>query len=103
MVSGLYTTVKNVSGAARTFGFLGPRGKRLEDDATYTVPGDLVADLGRGGRGSQRKFKALQAALVNGDIEIISPAVYMADEAGDPKQLTIDESGLVLGTPDGWD
>jgi len=47
-VPGLYTTVKNVSGAARVFGFLGAHGKRLANNETYTVPGDLVATVGKG-------------------------------------------------------
>ena len=77
----LYTTVKNVSGAERVFGFLSKHGKRLDNNATYTVPGDLVGALGA--QRSQRQFKALERALLAGDLEIVkSPSVYLLSETG---------------------
>lgn len=103
MVSGLYTTVKNVSGVAKVFGFLGAHGKRLNDDETYTVPGDLVATLGSAGRGGQRKFRALEKALENGDLVIVSsPAVYLS-EGGSYYEVNVAEGGVGLGSPAGWD
>lgn len=102
-VNGLYTTVKNTSGNTAVFGFLGPRGVRLADDATYAVPGDLAAALG--GRTDQRRFRALQAALVAGDLVIVnSPAVYLTDLTTDnPQQIVVDD-GVVGGVnPVGWD
>jgi len=102
-LNGLYTTVKNTSGNTAVFGFLGPHGVRLADDATYDVPGDLVAALG--GRTDQRRFKALQAALVDGDLVIVnSPAVYLTDlTTDDPQQIVVD-NGVVMGVdPVGWD
>jgi hypothetical protein len=103
-VPGLYTTVKNTSGAARVFGFLGAHGKRLEADATYTVAGDLVAKLGNGGRGSQRQFKALEKALETNKIDILSsPAVYMLDATDNSvDQLRINNNTLGTVTPTGW-
>jgi len=92
----LFTTVKNVSGVERQFGFLGPRGKRLAADETFTIPGDLVSYLGGGGgaNGSykQRPFKALERALdVNGSLEIVnSPAVHLYDPIQDrTRQLAL--------------
>ncbi|NDD54197.1 hypothetical protein EBZ39_10040 [bacterium] len=109
-VPGLYTTVKNTSGAARVFGFLGAHGKRLENNETYTVPGDLVAALGanasyKGGRGSQRPFKALEKALEQGTLVITkSPAVYLTDEDdGSIDQVKLSEDTLGTKTPEGWD
>lgn len=104
-VPGLYTTVKNTSGAARVFGFLGAHGKRLDSNATYTVPGDLVAKLGNGGRGSQREFKALEKALETNKIDIVSsPAVYLLDAAdGSVDQLRVNTNTLGTVTPPtGW-
>ncbi|WP_353208370.1 hypothetical protein [Sphingorhabdus sp.] len=76
----LYTTVKNVSGAERVFGFLSKHGKRLANNATFTVPGDLVGALGA--QRSQRQFQALERALVSGALEIVkSPSVYLRDES----------------------
>lgn len=102
VTSGLYTTVENTSGADAVFGFLGTHGRRLEANATYTVPGDLVTKLGS--QRSQRKFKALEAALKSGDLKITSsPAVYLLDIDGTGTQeLALD--GRVLGTVDPkWD
>lgn len=80
LVPGLYTTVKNVSGAEATFGFLGAHGKRLANNETYTVPGDLVASLGKAGRGGQRQFKAFERAVDDGNIVILSsPVVYVEE------------------------
>lgn len=77
----LYTTVKNTSGAAMVFGFLSKHGRRLDIDATYTVPGDLVGALGA--QRSQRQFQALERALLAGDLEIVkSPSVYLLSETG---------------------
>jgi hypothetical protein len=77
----LYTTVKNVSGVTRVFGFLGEHGRELENNATYTVPGDLVTKLGT--QRSKRKFQALERALLAGHLEIVkSPSVYLLSESG---------------------
>ena len=76
--SDLYTTVKNISGATRQFGYLGDHGVRLANNQTYTHRGDLMAKLGA--RLSRRQFDAFAAALSRGDLEIISsPAVYLRD------------------------
>lgn len=102
VTSGLYTTVENTSGAAKVFGFLGTHGKRLAANETFTVPGDLVSKLGA--QRSQRKFKALEAALTSGDLKIVSsPAVYLYDATDDvTRELNLDNA--VLGTVDPqWD
>jgi hypothetical protein len=78
--SDLFTTVKNVSGGTAVFGFLGAHGKRLANNETYTVPGDLVTKLGA--KRSQRQFKALEKALTTGKLTIVkSPSVYLRDDA----------------------
>jgi hypothetical protein len=104
-VPGLYTTVKNTSGAARVFGFLGAHGKRLANNETYTVPGDLVSTVGKGGRGGQRQFKALEKALEQGTLVITkSPAVYLTDEDdGSIDQVNLDADTLGTKSPEGWD
>jgi hypothetical protein len=92
----LFTTVKNVSGSERTFGYLGARGKRLAADETVTIPGNLVSYLGGGGAANgmyqQRRFKALQRSLDdNGSLEIVStPAVHLYDPLQDrTRQLAL--------------
>lgn len=102
-VPGLYTTVKNTSGSTAVFGFLGLHGKRLNDDETFTVPGDLVAKLG--GQRSQRQFKALEAALAEGDLVIVnSPAVYVTDtDDGSIDEVTVNDGAVETKSPEGWD
>ena len=92
----LYTTVKNVSGKTLTFGFLGAHGKTLASDATYSQPGDLVSKLGA--QRSQRKFKALERALLGGLLTIVkSPSVYLLNEEGSAT-AELAMQGRVLGT-----
>ena len=93
----LYTTVKNVSGAERVFGFLGTHGKRLANNETYTQPGDLVTKLGS--KRAQRQFKALDKALINGSLSIIkSPSVYILSETGNVTRELGMASTKELGT-----
>lgn len=93
----LYTTVKNVSGKSLSFGFLGAHGKTLANNATYTVPGDLVTKLGS--KRSQRSFQALERALNNGLLEIVkSPSVYLLSETGGVTRELAMASTKELGT-----
>jgi hypothetical protein len=107
VTTGLYTTVENTSGAAAVFGFLGTHGRRLAANATYTVPGDLVSALGGGAltaKKSSRQFKALEKALKNGDLKIVSsPAAYLYDANAEETREVVLVDG-VLGTVDPqWD
>ena len=103
LVPGLYTTVKNISGSTAVFGFLGLHGKRLNNNETFTVPGDLVAKLG--GQRSQRQFKALEKALHDGNIVIVnSPAVYLSDTAdGSLHEVKVTTNTVGQQAPQGWD
>jgi len=92
----LYTTVKNVSGVTQTFGFLGKHGKRLANNETYSVRGDLVGALGA--ERSTRRFAALERALVNGALTIVkSPSLYLLNEQG-TVTAEVAMSNRVLGT-----
>jgi hypothetical protein len=99
---GLHTTVKNTSGAVRTYGFLGTHGKRLAANERFTQPGDLVAKLGASKY--QRQFKALERSLKTGSLSIVaSPAIYLYDEEEDETRELALQGGL-LGTVDpAWD
>jgi hypothetical protein len=93
----LYTTVKNVSGSTAVFGFLGTHGKRLANNETYSVPGDLVTKLGS--KRSQRQFKALENALTEGVLTIVkSPSVYLLSETGNVTRELGMASTKELGT-----
>jgi hypothetical protein len=93
----LYTTVKNVSGVTKFFGFLGAHGVTLANNATYTVPGDLVTKLGS--KRSLRSFQALERALTSDLLEIVkSPSVYLLSETGGVTRELAMASTEELGT-----
>lgn len=101
----LYTSVRNISGSERVFGFLGARGMRLAANEVVTVPGNLVDALGKGGHWSQRRFKSLERALdVQSALEILAtPAVHLYDAVCGRTKLLALENG-VLGMLDPcWD
>lgn len=89
----LYTTVENMTGSERVFGFLGPRGMRLGAGEVVTVPGDLVATLGAKAQagGNRRSFDAFERSLKAGDIRINSlPAPILYDPTDEvPKSIAI--------------
>lgn len=95
----LYTTVKNVSGVERTFGYLGVRGMRLLANEVVTVRGDLVSKLGN--QTSARRFKALERSLDdNSSLEIVSsPSVHLYDPVLDQTR-TLALQNNVLGLVD---
>lgn len=92
----LYTTVKNVSGVSKTFGFIGKRGKTLASGGTATVFGNLTDYFD----GNRRKQTALANALINDKLEIIStPRPILADSSPDAQvanpttQATVNPTG----------
>lgn len=97
----LFSTVKNISGKTRVFGYLGERGKRLLANETYTVRGNLIATLGA--KTAARKFKALERSVdpcQNDSLQIIStPAVFLLDATTDATKILSVDSG-VLGAVD---
>lgn len=94
----LYTTVKNTSGVAKVFGFLGERGKRLAVDESYTQRGNLISKLGA--QTSKRRFQALERSLEEGRLEIIStPGVHVYDATLDETKVLAIDNGI-LGVVD---
>jgi len=94
----LYTMVKNLTGSARTFGFLGEHGMRLAADEAVLIRGDLIAKLGA--QTSARQFKALEKSLRSGTLQIVStPGVHLYDAVADETRILALENG-VLGLVD---
>lgn len=100
----LYSTVKNVSGSSKIFGFLPPHGRTLAADEEFTVFGDIRSGLG-GNRGAERSVArrdnaAFEAAVESGDLEILStPSPILQDVTTEvPKMLQLD--GGTLSTVD---
>lgn len=94
----LYTTVKNLTSATRSFGYLGVHGMRLAPLEAVTTRGDLIAKWGA--TTSNRCFKSLEFDLTNKIISILStPSVFLYDQVLDiPRTLAL--SNDVLGIVD---
>jgi hypothetical protein len=69
-----YTTVRNTSGAARHFGYLGSYGVRLAAGADYAEMGDLVAKLAK----DKKQFDSFAADLLANRIEVLSTPPQVA-------------------------
>lgn len=101
----LFSTVRNISGAEMSFGFLGVHGRRLAAGAQYTVPGNIADQLAP----YRRKFDALQRSLagfvkdgvtIAPTLVLIStPAVHVYDAVTDVTKV-INLSSGALGTVD---
>jgi hypothetical protein len=77
----LQTTIRNISGSGRFFGYIPPHGKFLNDDQTYTFDGNIFTLLA--GIRNKRKFTALLKDLgvtVNG--VTLTPAVSILQTPG---------------------
>lgn len=101
----LYSTVKNVSGVAKTFGFLPPHGRTLANNEEFTVFGDIRQNLG-GNQGGERSVQrranaAFEAAVESGDLEILNtPSPILQDTVTDaPKMLQLASGSLSTVDP----
>jgi len=104
-VSCLYSTIKNISGVTKIFGFLPPHGRELANDEEFTVFGDVRQNLG-GNRGSERSVArrdnaAFEEAIESGDIEIMqTPSPILEDTVtGLPKMLQLTSGTLSTVDP----
>lgn len=94
----LQTTVRNTSGARRSFSFLGCHGRILEANEEYTQDGDLLAAV----RTNQRKFNALSKALDSKAITIVqTPTAHLLVDAQLPVSEPVPEAAprAVEATP----
>jgi len=100
----LYSTIKNVSGAAKRFMFLPPHGKTLADSGEETFLGHPIAAI-RAKRGNyvggSRDVAAFEAALQAGDVELIkTPEPILYDPTRDEaRRLKIDNKVLYGADP----
>jgi len=102
-VSCLYSTVRNTSGRAMTFGFLPPHGRKLAINEEFTVFGDIKQSVIRMERTEgRRNMIALEQALKRGDLEIIStPGIILEDDSnpGSTKMLRLRNGTLGITDP----
>lgn len=101
----LYSTVKNVSGVTKTFGFLPPHGRTLDNNEEFTVFGDIRQNLG-GNQGAERSVQrranaAFEAAVESGDLEVLqTPSPILQDTAtAAPKMLQVTSGSLSVVDP----
>jgi hypothetical protein len=94
----LFSTVKNTSGKARTFGFLPPHGVKLPVDGELTVFGNILERIPER-RGQIAFLKAIDA----GDIDIVkTPAQVILDTNGTSKILK-STAGTLSAIAPTWD
>lgn len=87
----LYSVVKNTSGTTKTFGFLPPHGRTLDNNEEFTVFGDIRQNLG-GNQGTERSVRrraeaSFEAAVESGDLQILSTPNLIIQDGDDPKMI----------------
>lgn len=100
----LYSVVRNDSGRRKTFGFLPPHGRTLDDGEEFSVYGDVRQSVLRFERTEGRKhIIAFEGALQRGDLTILStPSIILTDDANPgatPKAIRIHNGSLGLHDP----
>lgn len=98
----LYSTVRNRSGKAMTFGFLPPHGRKLAHGEEFTVFGDIKQAIIRFERTEgRRNIIAFENALQRQDIEILeTPNVILRDENNPDSFKMLIMRGGTLGIAD---
>jgi hypothetical protein len=96
----LLTTVKNISGASKFFGFLPYNGQTLAANGTLTVLGDLMDAACRGGKPA-RYAQLIRDAIDADQLEIVStPAVILYDATlANSKMLSLINGVLYRADP----
>ena len=103
--SAFYSTVKNISGQTKVFGFLPPHGRTLAPNQEFTVFGNILSAIGgqRGGRAeSRRDIVAFENAIVNGYLQVTqTPSPILQDEVtGTSVMLEVENGSLSMVTPE---
>lgn len=96
MLDCFHSTVRNVSGQEKFFGFLPSHGKRLAAGEEYSVFGNLIDRVA----GNKRRERVIQEVVDAENLVIVkTPLVHLYDETDDvTKGLAL--SGGTLGSVD---
>lgn len=103
----LYSTVKNVSGGTKIFGFLPPHGRELENNEEFTVFGDVRQNLG-GNRGAERSVQrrdnaAFEASIAAGDLVVVqTPSPILQDLTTSASKMFQLDSGTLSTVDPCW-
>lgn len=98
----LYTTVKNVSGGTRSFGYLPPHGRTLAANAQVSFAGDLANRFyGASNQRGHRQMTAFVADLDAGRLAVIStPSILLHDLTRDRTRVVkLVNNVLVMNDP----
>jgi hypothetical protein len=99
-----HTTVKNISGGTKKFGFLPPHGMELTADEEITVFGDIREAVNRGDRFGNRFMTALASALENNELDIVNtPAPIFYDATADNSKIIVVDDGSVSIADPCWE
>lgn len=94
----LHTTVRNMSGESRFYGFLPPHGQELSDGEELTVFGDLTDRVAHPYDG--RRERAYQTAIDAGLVIVKTPLVHLYDPvAAETKGLALEDGSLGIVDP----
>jgi hypothetical protein len=100
----VFSTVKNISGDTKKFGFLPPHGRELIDDEELTVFGSIYTAISRGEYVTDRRHQdALGVAIAELELEIKeSPCLIVHDEGDDASYAIDSVDGAVVTRPPTW-
>jgi hypothetical protein len=100
----LYSTVRNVSGGRKIFGFLPPHGRELANNEEFTLFGnilDAVAHFNGGDRTtSRRHVDAFAQAVSRGDLIVVHTPNPILEDATTHAVKMIRLNGGALGVVD---
>ena len=99
----LYSTVKNISGGTKKFGFLPPHGKELDDDEEYTVFGNVLDAIANGfdRACSKRSITSFEDAIDDRALEITAtPSPILKDSVLTNRSFMLVVAGEDLGVDD---
>lgn len=99
----LYSTVKNTSGTAKTFGFLPPHGRKLAANEEFTTFGSIqTAILGIERTTSRRNITAFENAVARGDLVIVSTPAPIFEAEGVSKMIKLTDGGALIADDPCW-
>lgn len=100
-ITNLKTTVRNISGAKRTFGYLPHNGKTLRSNEEYSFFGNIFEMLAA--KNNKRDINALATDLLAGNLVVTStPSQHYYDPVGDTVQVLKINNGVLVQDDPSW-
>lgn len=100
----LYSIVKNTSSDSRFFGFLPPHGRTLAADEELHILGNVYDAIYRNGTKGLRQLEALETAIADGDLTIVTSPCTIAYDAVDAASYRVGvKNGSVIASEPSFD